>query len=313
MNFTQTEKATASNHINHRESSRKVASLGENVSENPSTNFFETKRKLANIPSKSLIGYYFSADFAIKIRQSFSWIFNELRLERVERKCSKDKRRKSFNWIFPSRCVCWFELCKNLIKRSILAAPLFFWVKTHEKKGIKDQKNGKNENSPSLHLKCASSRASPASLGWGTMRYNESMRGQNHWICCCLSCSVSYLKNAHRCRETYLTRAMMMMWVKRCRTRGLVLVLDDSRCVHRGMIALKVTLRRFFTFLPPSDFLFKSGDDNDVFRLAKPTQVMTMKNRFSWLLFLLLFIFPPNELQLMKWKFNLRAACEEEK
>lgn len=100
------------------------------------------------------------------------------------------------------------------------------------------------KHSPSLHLRCASARAFPANLGWGKTRYNESMRDHNHRICCYLNCSVSYLKNAHRYHEKYLMRAMTMTPMMLCRTRGSVWAVDDSRCVRRGMIALKVTFWR---------------------------------------------------------------------
>lgn len=112
------------------------------------------------------------------------------------------------------------------------------------------------KNSPSLHLRCASVHVFPANLWWETTRYNESMRDHNHRICCYLNCSVSYLKNAHRCHVIYLKRAMMMMSMMLCTTRGWVLVLDGSRCGRHGMIALKATFSFSLLFSTDSEMSF---------------------------------------------------------
>lgn len=108
-----------------------------------------------------------------------------------------------------------------------------------------------NEHSPWLHWRCASARASPANLEWGTTRCNESMRDHNRRTCCRSNYSASCWKNAHRCRARYLKRAMTMMPMMRCTTTDSVLVADGSRCARRGMIALKVTLCRWRFFFSP--------------------------------------------------------------
>lgn len=163
-------------------------------------------------------------------------------------------------------------------------------------------------HSPSLHWRCALARASPANLEWGTMRCNESMRDHNHRICCCLNCSVSYWKNAHRCHVRYLMPAMTMMSMTLCTTRGWVLVPDDcSRCDRRGMKALKATLSPFLyrllllrlvAFFSPMIMTMTCLDDEEEEWKSNSSggrKSIFLLFRFVWLLLVVLYLQPANK------------------
>lgn len=246
-----------------------------------------------------------------------------MNIQRGEKDARKIKAR-SFNWI-----SLLIRIAQNLIKRKHLGRTFSHFNKFANESFADERIGGvgrgkrrtKNLRSPSLHLKCASARAFPANLEWETTRYNESMRDHNHRTCCYSNCSVSYSKNAHRCRERYLKRVMPMMSVRLCTTRGLVSVVGGSRCVRRGTKASTAT----------SCQIASSSSFSLLHRLLSfLTMIMTMtcsvggkrsqlecrrKNyRFSPLfsrlllarLLLLVYLQPTTAHELMKWKLNFR-------
>jgi hypothetical protein len=88
-------------------------------------------------------------------------------------------------------------------------------------------------------------------------------------------------------------------------------VLDGSKCVHHGMIALMETSQRLFLLFTRLSMSFSKNDnDNDVFRLVEAN---SSDDDEKSILVAFLILVDSSQQQLMKWKLNLRMPGKEKK